>query len=185
MKELFELFWIFCKIGATTFGGGYAMLPALQRELADKRGFVTNEEIMNYYAVGQCTPGVIAVNTATFVGNKRRGIPGAVAATAGIVFPSLVIIMIVAGLIQNFSGISYVQHALKGIRVAVCALILNAVISLFKSGVKDIAGFVIFSAVLLTGLFTDISPVYYIAASAVAGIIIASIAKKRKDSKSS
>ena len=103
MRELFELLLVFARIGAVTFGGGYAMLPILQRELVEKRGWVTEEEIMDYFAIGQCTPGVIAVNTATFVGIKLRGYPGAVFATVGIVLPSIVIITLIAAVISNFA----------------------------------------------------------------------------------
>ena len=105
MKELFELFWMFFRIGGFTFGGGYAMLPMIQHEIVEKRKWATDEEIMNYYAVGQCTPGVIAVNTATFIGYKRKGIPGGIFATLGVIAPSIVIITVIAAFIGNFSHI--------------------------------------------------------------------------------
>ena len=111
MKELWDLFWVFAKMGAVTFGGGYAMLPILQREIVEKRGWATEEEVMDYYAVGQCAPGIIAVNVATFIGQKLRGISGGIVATLGIVFPSVVIISILAGLIQNFAHIPVVINA--------------------------------------------------------------------------
>ena len=120
LKQLFGLFGAFAVVGVTTFGGGYAMLPALQREVVEKRRWATEEEVMDWYAIGQCTPGVIAVNTATFVGQKQAGIWGGIFATLGVVFPSLVIIMIIAAFIQNFAHLPAVQNAFAGIRVCVC-----------------------------------------------------------------
>ena len=137
MKELITLFISFMKIGAFTFGGGYAMLPMIQREIVNKNGYATEEEVLDYYAIGQLTPGVIAVNVATFIGYKRKGALGAIFATAGVVFPSLVIITIIAAVIQNFADIYYVKCALAGIRVAVLALIVKTIIKMAKNGVKD------------------------------------------------
>ena len=105
MRELLDLFFTFARIGGLTFGGGYAMLPMLQKEVVERRGWATNEELMDYYAIGQCTPGIIAVNTATFIGNKTRGVVGGVVATLGVVFPSLVIITIIAAFISNFADL--------------------------------------------------------------------------------
>ena len=117
-KSLGTLFFTFFKIGLFTFGGGYAMLPLLQREIVEKKKWATEEEMLDYFAVGQCTPGVIAVNTATFVGFKEKKLSGAVFATLGIVSPSLVIITIIAALLSNFAHIAAVQNAFAGIRVA-------------------------------------------------------------------
>ena len=130
---LLDLFLTFARIGGFTFGGGYAMLPMLQREVVEKRGWCTDEELMDYYAIGQCTPGIIAVNTATFVGQKTRGAAGGIMATLGVVAPSLVIITVIAAFIQNFADLAIVQNAFAGIRVCVCVLILNAVLKLLKA----------------------------------------------------
>ena len=127
MNPYLDLFLTFAQIGVCTFGGGYAMLPILQREVVEKRGWATEDELMDYYAIGQCTPGVIAVNTSTFIGYRLRGVPGAITATAGMVFPSLVIITIIAAFIQQFAHLAVVQHAFAGIRIAVCALVLQSV----------------------------------------------------------
>ena len=167
-----ELLLTFLKIGAFTFGGGYAMIPILERELIDKRGWTTNEELMDYYAVAQCTPGVIAVNTATFVGQKQAGVWGGIFATLGVVFPSLVIIMIIAAFIQNFAHLPAVQNAFAGIRVCVCVLILNAVVKLWKKSVVDWKTFLVFLLVFAGSVFLNISPVLYVLAAAVAGIVI-------------
>ena len=172
MKELWELFWVFAKMGAITFGGGYAMLPILQREVVEKRNWATEEEVMDYYAVGQCTPGIIAVNTATFVGQKVGGISGGILATLGVVFPSLVIISLLAGLIQNFAHIPVVVNAFAGIQVCVCVLIFNAVRKLMKKAVVDKATAAFFAVVLLGSVFLDLSPVWFVVLAAFAGILL-------------
>lgn len=172
MKELFELFWAFARVGGMTFGGGYAMLPILQRELVESRKWVEDEELMDYFAIGQCTPGIIAVNTATFIGQKRRGTAGAIAATAGVVFPSLVIITLLAGLISNFSHLAWVKNAFAGIQVCVCVLIFNATVKLLKKAVIDKKTAAIFAAVLLGSSFLDLSPVVFVVVSAVLGIVL-------------
>ena len=172
IKQLFGLFGAFAVVGVTTFGGGYAMLPALQREVVEKRRWATEEEVMDWYAIGQCTPGVIAVNTATFVGQKQAGVWGGIIATLGVVFPSLVIIMIIAAFIQNFAHLPAVQNAFAGIRVCVCVLILNAVVKLWKKSVVDWKTFLIFLLVFAGSVFLNVSPVLYVLAAALAGIVI-------------
>ena len=170
--KLYELFLAFAEVGVMTFGGGYAMIPILERELVSKRGWASNEELMDYYAVGQCTPGIIAVNTATFLGHKLRGIPGGIAATLGVVFPSVVIITIIAAVLSNFADIPAVKSAFAGIRVCVCVLIFNAVIKLWKSAVKDRAALIIFALVFLGSVFFNLSPIVYVILCAFAGIIL-------------
>ena len=128
---------VFCRIGGLTFGGGYAMLPILQREIVENKSWATEEDLADYYAIGQCTPGIIAINTATFVGTKQKGIIGGIVASLGMVFPSLVIITAIAALLSNFADIPLVQHAFSGIRVAVVVLIFNSVLKLSKGAVKD------------------------------------------------
>ena len=155
-----------------TFGGGAAMLPILQRELLQKREWVTEEELMDYYAIGQCTPGVIAVNTATFVGFKRKGNVGGAVATAGIVFPSLVIIVFLAGLITNFSHLGWVQNAFAGIRACVCVQIFNAVRKLAKKSMVDGWTVGIFVTVLALSLVLDLSPVWFVLAAALIGLAL-------------
>ena len=172
LKQLFGLFGAFAVVGVTTFGGGYAMLPALQREVVEKRRWATEEEVMDWYAIGQCTPGVIAVNTAKFVGQKQAGVWGGIFATLGVVFPSLVIIMIIAAFIQNFAHLPAVQNAFAGIRVCVCVLILNAVVKLWKKSVVDWKTFLIFLLVFAGSVFLNVSPVLYVLAAALAGIVI-------------
>ncbi len=182
MKTLINLFLIFARIGGFTFGGGYAMLPMLQKEVVEKKKWATNDELMDYYAIGQCTPGIIAVNTATFVGYKIKGIPGAVFATLGVISPSVFIVGCIAAFISNFQELEIVQHAFGGIRAAVVALILSAVIKLSKKSVVDIATAIIFVTVTLLSVFTDLSPVIFVVLSALCGLIL-KISKERKESK--
>lgn len=178
-KQLWQLFVTFAIVGVTTFGGGYAMLPALQREVVDKRKWASDEEVMDWYAIGQCTPGVIAVNTATFVGQKQAGVIGGIFATLGVVFPSLVIITIIAAFIQNFAHLAAVQKAFAGIRVCVCVLILNAVVKLWKKSVVDWKTLVIFAAVFAGSVFLSVSPVVYVLIAALAGIVVKELEAKR------
>ena len=170
MKELLDMFLMFARIGGFTFGGGYAMLPILQKEVVEQKHWATEEELMDYYAIGQCTPGIIAINTATFIGYKIKGLPGAIVATLGVIAPSLVIITIIAAFISNFMELDFIASAFNGIRA--CVLILDAVIKLAKKSVIDRATTAIFIAVVAVSLFTDISPVLIVIAAGALGIIL-------------
>lgn len=170
MKELWQLFITFCRIGGFTFGGGYAMLPMLQKEVVQRRGWATEDEILDYFAIGQCTPGIIFVNTATFVGYKRKGVAGAVAATAGSVFPSLVIITIIAAVLQGFAQIAAVQHAFGAIRIVVGVLICNAVYGMWKKSVLDRRCAMIAVAAFLLCAICQLSPVWIVAGAAFLGV---------------
>ena len=172
MNLLLDLFLTFAKVGVMTFGGGYAMLPILQREVVENKGWATEEELMDYFAIGQCTPGIIAVNTATFIGQKYQGPLGAIATTIGVVLPSIVIISLQATVIEAFSHLVWVQNAFGGIRICVCVLIANAVVKLYKKAVVDKVTLAIFLIVTLGGYFLDLSPVVFVIASAVAGIFL-------------
>lgn len=178
MKELLTLFGLFFKIGIMTFGGGYAMLPMLERELVTKRNYVTMEEIMDYFAVGQCTPGIIAVNTATFIGFKRKGILGGIFATLGVVTPSIMIITALASVLQLIAGNEIANHAFTGISVAVCALIIQAILKLIKSGIKDAFTLGIAIAAFASSYFLGVSPIIVIIVTAVAGVIIKLVFEK-------
>ena len=181
MKELLMIFLTFAKIGATTFGGGYAMLPMFQRELADKRGWITEEEIFDYYAISGCTPGVIAVNVATLTGYKLRGVAGALFATLGVISPSLVIITLIAALLAGFAGNEYVIHALAGVRVAVCALVAVYLWKMIKKGVRDLITLGVFTAALAIAVFLPVSPVYIVAGAGVLGVILSFILPMKKE----
>ena len=154
MNEYLDLFGTFAKVGVMTFGGGYAMLPILQREVVEHKGWATEEELMDYFAIG------------------HRGWLGGIVATLGVVFPSLVIISILAGLITNFSHLAWVQNAFAGIQVCVCVLIFNAVLKLLKKSVVDKRTATIFLIVMAGSLFLHISPVWFVVVSAVAGILL-------------
>ena len=172
MKKLWELFVSFAKVGVMTFGGGYAMLPMLQREIVENKGWATEEELADYFAIGQCTPGVIAVNTATFIGRKENGALGGAAATLGVVFPSLVIIASLAGVLQLVADLPVVKSAFAGIRVCVCVLIFNAVVKLFKKAVIDKKTAALYVLVLLGAALTRLSPVVFVLAAALLGILL-------------
>jgi chromate transporter len=180
MKTLINLFLVFARIGGFTFGGGYAMLPMMQKELVEKKKWVSNDDLLDYFAIGQCTPGVIAVNTATFVGHKTKGLLGALFATLGVITPSIIIIGCIAAFISNFQDLEIVQHAFGGIRAAVVALILSAVLKVSKKSIIDIFTVAVFIAVTLLSLFTELSPIIFVIVAAVCGIII----KLRKEKSS-
>ena len=180
MKRYWELFLAFARVGVMTFGGGYAMIPILEREIVDKHHWATSEELMDYYAVGQCTPGVIAVNTATFIGYKYAGTTGGIVATLGVVFPSVVIITVIAGILTSFAEVPAVKSAFAGIRVCVCVLIFNAVLKLWKKAVVDKATLILFLAVFLLSLFLDISPIVFVVLCAASGIALTKLGVRGK-----
>lgn len=179
MKEYFEIFRASLRVGLMTFGGGYAMLPILQREVVETRGWISEEEMLDYYAIGQCLPGVIMVNTMIFVGQKRKGSLGGIVAALGTVFPALVIITLIAAVLNNFADVPAVKNAFAGVRVCVCVLVLNAVLKLWKKSVVDWKCFIIFLAVSLLSLTTGITPVLFVIIAAAAGIVIKSLEVKR------
>lgn len=179
MHPYLDLFLTFARMGACTFGGGYAMLPILQREVVENHGWATEDELMDYYAIGQCTPGVIAVNTATFIGYKTQGLPGAILATAGVIAPSLIIIIAIAAFIQQFAHLAAVQHAFAGIRIAVCALVLQSVWKMAKKGVVDMPTGIILLATFAAVAFLGVSPVVMVVVAAAAGILIGLIRRRR------
>ena len=181
MKEIVSLFISFMKIGAFMFGGGYAMLPILHREIVVSKKWVTDEELLDYFAVAQCTPGVIAVNTATFVGHKRKGVIGGIVATLGVVSVPVIIICIIATALKSFSHFTIVQNAMWGIRIAVCAVITSSLYKLFKKSISGIFGILVFVVSAVTGIFLDISPIYTIVIAGVLGILVQSTIYKNKE----
>lgn len=148
MSDFINLFFVFFKIGLFTFGGGYAMLPLLQDEIVKKRKWATDEEMLDYYSIGQCTPGIIAINVATFIGYKKRGVLGGIFATFGMILPSLIIIMLVASTLNKYMDNAYLQKAFSGIRVAVTALIADILWNLFPKSVKSKFTFIVFVSCL-------------------------------------
>ena len=188
MKDLLDLWFTYMKIGFVNFGGGYAMLPLLERELVNKRGWTTLDELRDYFAVGQCTPGVIALNVSTFIGQKRKGVAGALAAAAGFLLGPILIILLIAAFLTNFADLPEVQHAFAGIRVCVCVLILQAILRLWKKSVVDVFSFVLYAVILALnalGTFTSLLPVKIPAAvlvilAGVTGLVVSVIRNKKR-----
>ena len=148
------------------------MLSLIQKEVVENKKWATDEEVLDYYAVAQCTPGVIAVNTATFVGYKQKGVLGAVMATFGVVLPSLIIITTIASILQNFMEYEIVKHIFGGIRVAVAVLIVNAVITMGKKSIRDaLCAILAVLSFAVSMIFPDLSPVFVVLAAAFVGLV--------------
>ncbi len=180
MKEYLQILWAFIKVGALTFGGGYAMLPILQRDIVEHNKWATDEEVMDYYAMAQCLPGIIMVNTSVFIGRHRKGTLGGVVAGFASALPSLVIITVIATFLTAFADYPIVQNAFAGIRACVVVLIANAVIKLWKSAMVDWKSIVIvFLPVFALSAFTGVSPILLVVAAALAGIIITVVSDKK------
>lgn len=171
IKQLFEIFRVFFKIGIVTFGGGYAMLPILQHELVSKRGWLCDEEIMDYFAIGQSLPGIIAVNVATFSGNKKYGFWGALFAVLGVISPSILIIGIIAASISSFSSYIWVQKALKGINVGVAVLLTQATFAMAKKSIVDVLTIVIALASFIFITWFSVSTVLVLILAICVGIL--------------
>lgn len=180
LNELLQLYWSFFKIGGLTFGGGLAMLPMLEHELVEKRDWISQDELLDCYAIGQCTPGIIAVNTATFVGYKKRKVAGGIFATLGMVCPSLIIITLVASVLNAFMNNEIFIHALNGIRGVVCALLINTVINLGKKSLKSKMTWGIFIVVMIVSFLLKVPTVLLVVAAAVFGIVYDLITGKKK-----
>lgn len=171
MATNLELFTSFARISASTFGGGYAMLPFFQKELVQKRGWLTDEELLDLNAIAQCTPGVISVNTATFCGHRTGGVPGAFAATAGLLFPPILIVLAISAFFWTFADNPWVQHALVGVRACVCALIINSTIQFYKKAILDVPTFLLFAAVFVLAAFVGLSPALLVIGAGIFGLV--------------
>ena len=180
--EYLEIFLIFFKLGIVNFGGGYALFPLLEREFVTKRKWATNQELTDYYAVGQCTPGAFAVNVSTFIGIKRKGILGGIIATLGFVFPAFIIIFVIASLLTSFSSNQYVLDALAGIRVCVFILVLYAIKKLMKSSIKDKISLCLAILIAIMAIFVKVIPLYvYVIFAAIFGLVFSLIKEKRNN----
>lgn len=175
MNLLLDLYLTFARIGVCTFGGGLTMLPILQAEVVDKKNWATEDELLNYYAIGQCTPGVIAVNTATFIGYKMKGISGGIIATIGLVTPSLIIISVIASFLTTFADMAVVQNAFAAVRVAVAAMVLNTVIKMWKSTVKDKLSIFVGISALVASFFLKVSPIIIVIIGGGIGVLLPAI----------
>jgi len=176
-----DLFVTFAKIGSLTFGGGYAMLPILQKEAIEGKQWVTEAEVMDYYAISQCLPGLIAINTAICIGHKIKGWLGGVAAALGVAFPSLAVITVIAACITNFADLPVVQNAFAGIRVCVLVLIVQALFKLRKGALVDAFAVGIFAVVCLLSVLTPLSPVALVLMAAAAGVALSALSRKGGD----
>ena len=175
LKKLLSLFFTFAKIGGITFGGGLTMLPLLTRELVQKKKWATEEELLDYYAVGQCTPGIIAVNTATFIGYYQAGVIGGIIATLGMVAPSIVIITVVASVLQSFMDYPVVASALSGINAIVCALLAHTVITLGRKSLVNVISVVLFIIGLIACFVFDITPILLVIFGGIVGVVYSKI----------
>lgn len=180
LKQFLELYFAFVKIGAFTFGGGLAMMPIMQRELIEKRGWVSEEELIDYFAIGQSTPGIIAVNVATFVGYKKLGWLGGIIGTLGVVTPSWVIIMLLAGAISSVDKYPLAQRALRGINVAVAALLTSVIVKFIKKTIKNFwnALFMLLAFALI--YFFKVQSVWIILSSLIIGCLLTLYKQKKQ-----
>lgn len=182
-KDFFKLFSTFLKIGAFTFGGGYAMIPLIRREAVEKQGWISDDDVLEIIAVAESTPGPIAINAATFVGMRVAGVFGAVCATLGVVLPSFVIISVIAFFLKGFSHIKAVEYAFKGIRIGVLALILGALISMIKTALKSVFAVILALSALVLVAFLDVSAIAVIVICAAIGLAFSFFEKRRKAGK--
>ncbi len=179
MKELLELFWVFFKMGCIAFGGGYALLPLITRELAKKRKWTTEKELLDFFALGQCTPGIIAINVATFVGNKRKGFVGGLFTTLGFIAPSVIIISLLATVILAISQNPIVMHAFAGVRICVCVLIFSAITKMAKGAIVDILTGIICAAVFFLATLTHISVIFLVLGAGIVGLVFKTVWRKK------
>lgn len=182
--QLTELYLAFVKIGVFTFGGGLAMMPIMQRELIERRGWITDEELIDYFAIGQSTPGIIAVNVATFVGYKRLGVFGGIIGTLGVVTPSWVIIMLLAGAISSVDKYPLAQKALKGINVAVAALLTSVIVKFSKKTIKNIWNALLMLLAFVLIYFFKVQSVWIILTSIIIGCLLTLYRQKKQNAPS-
>ena len=179
MKKLLQIFWTFFKIGAFTFGGGYAMIPLIQREAVEHRKWVTDEDILDIVAIAESTPGPIAINSATFVGYRAGGILGSAAATFGVVLPSFVIILALSFVLNQFQNVIAVQYAFRGIQAGVLALLFKALYTMYKKSPKGWVSYVVIGASFLLTALLKVNVIFVIIGCAVFGLVTALIAERR------
>lgn len=170
LKDYWEIFLVFFKIGAFTFGGGYAMVPLIQNEVVSKKKWVDNEEFIDMLAIAQSLPGPLALNTALFVGNKRLGFKGSLFSGAGVILPSFIVILLIAMIFTQFKENQIVERIFKGIRPAVVALIAAPLLGLGKSAGVKWQNLWIPVTVALAVWLLNISPMYIIVTAIILGI---------------
>ena len=181
LKNCLALFLTFLKIGAFTFGGGYAMIPIIEKEVCDKHKWITGEDVLDIFAISESTPGPIAINSATFIGYKIAGTSGSFCATLGVVLPSFVIISVISLVLRQFSDIKVVQFAFNGIRAGVLALIIKALYSMYKKVPKGALAYILMGASFVLAAFTEINVIFIIIGCGVAGVVNALVMKRRAE----
>ena len=179
LKDCLTLFLTFLKIGAFTFGGGYAMIPIIEKEMVEKHKWIKSEDILDIFAIAESTPGPIAINSATFIGYKIGGVFGSFCATFGVVLPSFTIISIISLVLREFSDIKAVQYAFNGIRAGVIALIIKALVSMYKKAPKGLFSYILMGASFIIAAFTNINVIYIIIGCALAGLFNSLVIKRR------
>ncbi len=180
MKEdnkvsLIQLFLSFFTVGAITFGGGYAMLPFLEREMCEKNKWITNDQLLDFYAIAQCTPGVIAINVATYIGYNKRGILGAMVASLAVISPSMIIITLITAIFTNFQNNVYVIRAISGIKVVVCAMMTHTIYKMTKKSIVDISSFLLFIAAIISVFIFNINIIIILLSGLILGLLIKQI----------
>ena len=180
LKKLLQIFWSFFKIGAFTFGGGYAMIPLIQNEAVEKRGWVTDDDILEIIAIAESTPGPIAINSATFVGYRAAGVLGSMCATLGVVLPSFVIILLISFVLKQFQDIKAVQYAFQGIRAGVLALLCKSLWTMYKKSPKGWAAYVVMAAAFVLTAIFDVNVIFVVIGCALFGLITSACMKKKE-----
>ena len=183
LKKLLRIFLSFFKIGAFTFGGGYAMIPLIQNEAVEKRGWVTDDDILEIIAIAESTPGPIAINSATFVGYRAAGVLGSICATLGVVLPSFVIILAISFALQQFQDIQQVQWAFKGIGAGVVALLIKSLWTMYKKSPKGWVAYVVMAGAFILTAFVNVSAIFVIIGCAVFGLVTSLLMKKKEEQK--
>ncbi len=178
-KRVMTLFWTFFKIGAFTFGGGYAMIPLIQKEVVETKKWITDDDILEIIAIAESTPGPIAINSATFVGYRVCGVLGSFFATLGVVLPSFVIILAISFVLNEFSHVTAVQYAFNGIRAGVLALLLKALWTMYKKCPKGVVSYILMAAAFVITAFLAVPVLAVIVGCAVVGLVSTLLAERR------
>lgn len=179
LKTALVLFLTYLKIGAFTFGGGYAMIPLIEKEICEKHKWISNEDILDIIAISESTPGPFAINSATFIGYKICGVLGSFCATFGVVLPSFIIISVISLVLREFSDIKAVQYAFNGIRAGVLALLIKALVSMYKKCPKGLFSYILMGLSFVFAAFTDINVIFIIIGCGVAGFIYSLVKNRR------
>lgn len=180
-KTLLSVFWVFFKIGLFTFGGGYAMIPIIQKETVENKGWITDDDILEIIAIAESTPGPIAINSSTFVGYRVAGFWGAFFGTLGMVLPSFLIILTISFILREFQSIKAVQYAFNGIRAGVLALLFKALWTMYKKVKKGLIAYIVMAGSFVFAAFFDINIIFVLIGCAIIGLVSSIIAQRRNN----